>query len=47
MSKGDMLAQKLELKQKENGDDGEGPADVENAIVNLMKISIKRRDGNV
>ena len=43
-NKGDILAQKLEIKQ----DEGEGEGnDVQNAIVNLMKISIKRRDGNV
>lgn len=43
--KQDMLAQKLDIMQKD-GEAGDGP-NLRQAIVNLMKTSIKRRDGNV
>jgi len=43
--KTDMLAQKLDIKQ-EQGEIGDGP-NLKQAIVNLMKTSIKRREGNV
>ena len=43
--KSDMLAQKLEIKQEEGDEDGK--PNMRSAIVNLMKVCIKRKDGNV